>query len=135
MSATILSLHRLLGNLETMFFPMADDQRLKLISPRGLEVPQYVCADEIAHSPQTSDDMRLSFTLADTSPGIAARDLSTLSGSSLPSTTDEIPLKAIGSDRDVSHVNQTLRLAPAKVGLSNPQPTSSPSVRRDRDDK
>jgi signal transduction histidine kinase len=106
-------LYRLLDDLETMFFPMADDKQLRLVFECSPEVPQYVRADEVklrqvltnllnsalestsqgvvlirtdtvVHSHQGSTDLRLSFTIEDTGPGMAAQDLKELSDSSVP---------------------------------------------------
>lgn len=103
MSTTTLNYYRLLDDLEIMFFSRADDKRPKLVFERCPEIPQFVRADEVklrqvltnllsntlestsqgivlrrtdafVHSPQGSADLRLSFTIEDTGPGMAAQD-------------------------------------------------------------
>ena len=113
MSATILDLYRLLDDSETMSFPKADHERLKLVFELDPDVPQYIRAGQVkprhalanllrvalesnsqgsvqlrinspVHTSQSPAGLRLAFTIQDIGPGIAAQKVKGLSGFCVP---------------------------------------------------
>ncbi len=140
LSATILNLYCLLDDLEAMFFSMADNKGIRLDFERDPKVPQFIRADEvklmqvltnllsialestsqgnvllrtntIVRPTLGAADLRLTFTIEDTGPGMAVQGIHEVSDSSISGGTGLcVPESRIGLTFSTNYVHFGRRL-------------------------